>query len=251
MRVFSPFEFRQHLLEQAHRRVQPARIGRPDLLAAIGLQHLVIAAEGEQRGLHDRRHHGVEGVAFVMRRYQRGVVEEVGCLGHFDISSMSSSTISRIFSVFSRASSASPRDDRVEQFAVIRKGAAREILAVERVVPEALEGFAHLRQQLPEQRIVGGIVDRQVEGEILGARRAGGEVNALHLDELLLDHARGLLPCAGARRPCLPRLRCRGAPPASAAGRRAARPCRATAAYGWCRPISACADRCRCPCASR
>ena len=34
-----------------------------------------------------------------------------------------------------------------------------------------------------------GVVDGEVEGEILRARRARGEVDALHLDELLLDDA--------------------------------------------------------------
>ncbi|MNL78826.1 hypothetical protein D3C87_2053070 [compost metagenome] len=47
-----------------------------------------------------------------------------------------------------------------------REGAAGEIRAIKRMIPEALEGLAHLLQQLPEQGIVGGVIDRQVEGEV-------------------------------------------------------------------------------------
>ena len=123
-----------------------------------------------------------------MRCDQRCLVEEISAV-HFDISSISSSTISRIFSVLLRASSASLSDDRVEQLAVERERAPREILAVERMVPEALERFAHLPEQLPEQRVVRGVVDGEVKGQVLGTRRAGGEMDALHLDQLFLDGA--------------------------------------------------------------
>ena len=42
-----------------------------------------------------------------------------------------------------------PGDDRIEQLTVIRERSPREILPVERMVPEALERLAHLCQQLP------------------------------------------------------------------------------------------------------
>ena len=51
----------------------------------------------------------------------------------------------------------------------------------------SLEGLADLLQQLPEQRIVGGVVDREVEGEILAAGRALVEMHRLHGVEPGLD----------------------------------------------------------------
>ncbi|ENN88124.1 hypothetical protein RHSP_39106 [Rhizobium freirei PRF 81] len=65
-RVLRAFELCQHFLEHAHRRVEAARIDGPHLLAAIGGDHLVIAGEGEQRCLEDRRHHGFGEIAVVM-----------------------------------------------------------------------------------------------------------------------------------------------------------------------------------------
>lgn len=77
---------------------------------------------------------------------------------------MSSSTISRIFNVSARAASRIPGSDRVKKGAVKGKGPAREILPVERMFPEALEGLTHLFEKLAKQRIMGGVVDGEVEG---------------------------------------------------------------------------------------
>ena len=108
---------------------------------------------------------------------------------------MSSSTIARIARVLSRAPSSFRRRDRVEQLAMEREGAAREIGAVERLVPETLEGLAHLLQQLREQRIVGGVVDREMEGEVLAPGRALLVMHALpsrsSLRSMILEVLRG------------------------------------------------------------
>ena len=60
------------------------------------------------------------------------------------------------------------------------KGPAGEVRPVEGLVEEALEGFPDLLQQLAEQGVVGGVVDRQVEGEVFAPRRALLEVHGLH-----------------------------------------------------------------------
>src|SRR5262249_46912080 len=55
-----------------------------------------------------------------------------------------------------------PRD-RLEERAVQREGAGREVGAVEGLRPEGGEGLADLRQELAEQRVAAGIVDREME----------------------------------------------------------------------------------------
>ena len=49
--VLGAFQLCQHLLEGAHRRIEAARIDRPDDVSAIGRDHLIVVAEGEQRCL--------------------------------------------------------------------------------------------------------------------------------------------------------------------------------------------------------
>ncbi len=71
--------------------------------------------------------------------------------------------------------------NRVEQGAVKWKGARGEIGPVERLGPEALEAFAHLLEQLLEQRIVSGVVNRKVKGKVRLAGRTLSQMNALHL----------------------------------------------------------------------
>src|SRR4051812_29042407 len=59
--------------------------------------------------------------------------------------------------------------DRVEKLAMERKGALGEVRAIERLFPKMLEGLAHLAQELPEQRIVGRVIDGEVKGEVLAS----------------------------------------------------------------------------------
>ncbi|MNL45616.1 hypothetical protein D3C87_1682760 [compost metagenome] len=107
-RIFCALQLCQHLFEHPHGRVQPSRIDRPHLFAAIGGNHFVVAGKGEKRGLHKRRDHSFESVGLVMGDDQGGGIEEIVALVHFDMSLISSSTTARIFSVSSRAVSASP-----------------------------------------------------------------------------------------------------------------------------------------------
>ena len=145
-----------------------------------------------------------------------------------------------------------PAADGVEEFAVEREGAAREIRPVERLGEEALEGLADLLQQLPEQRIVGGVVDRQVEGEVLAARRALLEVDAPPWRRACASiTARsagfGLLrrDRAGLDLEPAPHLQGLQQPVAQRAGVDRQRHVDA------CRPTARAAGRCRCPCAFR
>ena len=71
--------------------------------------------------------------------------------------------------------------DRLEQRPVQGKGSRREVGAVEGFRPEGGEGLAHLRQKLPEERVVGGFVDREMEGEVLGTGGPLGMVHPFHL----------------------------------------------------------------------
>jgi len=71
--------------------------------------------------------------------------------------------------------------DRLEQRPVQGKGSRREVGAVEGFRPEGGEGLAHLRQKLPEERVVGGFVDREMEGEVFGTGGPLGEMDTLHL----------------------------------------------------------------------
>src|SRR3569833_1172869 len=61
----------------------------------------------------------------------------------------------------------SARDDCVIERAVEWKGAPREIRTVEWLLPETLKGLAHLLEELGEQRNVGGVIDSEMELEIL------------------------------------------------------------------------------------
>ena len=105
-RVLGALERRELLLEHPHGRVVAARIDRRGLLAAIGRGHLVVAGEGEERGLarsaapRRRRRclrHGRRSAQALVERGQDRA--SVIC----DISLMSSSTMSRIFERLLRA----------------------------------------------------------------------------------------------------------------------------------------------------
>jgi hypothetical protein len=65
-----------------------------------------------------------------------------------------------------------------------RKGSASEVGPIEGLLPETFERLAHLFEQLPEQRIVGGVVDGEVEGKVFRAGRALGEMHSLRLIQL-------------------------------------------------------------------
>jgi hypothetical protein len=65
---------RGHLgLERLDRRVIAARVDRPPGALGHGVLELLIGAEGEQRGLEDRRHHGAGRESLVVDDDGRGV----------------------------------------------------------------------------------------------------------------------------------------------------------------------------------
>ena len=71
----------------------------------------------------------------------------------------------------------------------IRSG--RFLMELSMSAPEALERAAHLFEKLLEERIVRGVVDGEVEGKVLRAGTALGEMDPLHLVQLRhgpLDH---------------------------------------------------------------
>ena len=99
---------RRHLgFEERHGGVGGAGIDVAAAPPRIGLDHVGDGREGEERRLHDRRHHGLEGVGPVVGDDALGLGETVGGQDHADMASMSSATMARIARVLSRASSAS------------------------------------------------------------------------------------------------------------------------------------------------